>query len=521
MFAAYLLGFDSSREEHAPLIEKSKAHSPNSKFQIPNSKADFADGGDDKLSEKAGPLELRFDVPPSEAIDYFKRKKVLPAKEFYALEKEARAAAFTVSGINRQDVLEAFRLEIENALSKGTAQKAVIDNFKKILAGAGHKELGDFHLETVFRTNMITAYGVGRRQQMEETAELLPFWQRSAVGDNRTRPSHLAMDGITLPANHPFWDTHYPPDGFNCRCTVSALLDLPDGYNPAKPNPDSTIVYDEDGLPAKAEYLTQVVDLSAGKFVGVPKQNVSLQETIETAARAADTAKGRTRLRVPQNPDAPRRILKPTEKAVASVAPAEKLSIIEQGTTGEKIYDLQNQMRSFKREHAIVFDRAGAPVFYKIGSESEVEVALDGKQTKRAVGGLLLHNHPDNLEFAPNDPRRDGGTFSPHDLLVAATYKIEEMFAVSKDYRYYAFPNSGQWTERMLAETTDGMTAFEDDYEYYLAENLAELDRKLRSRVFKTARGQIRAVNLLFRQAQHKTYQTLSKLYDFAYIRAK
>jgi hypothetical protein len=34
-------------------------------------------------------------------------------------------------------------------LTDGTASGKVIDNFKKILAGAGHKELGDFHLETV------------------------------------------------------------------------------------------------------------------------------------------------------------------------------------------------------------------------------------------------------------------------------------------------------------------------------------------------------------------------------------
>ena len=38
--------------------------------------------------------------------------------------------------------------------------------------------------------------------------------------DARVRPEHAAMDGITLPIDHVFWQTRYPPNGWNCRCTV-------------------------------------------------------------------------------------------------------------------------------------------------------------------------------------------------------------------------------------------------------------------------------------------------------------
>lgn len=40
------------------------------------------------------------------------------------------------------------------------------------------------------------------------------------AGDSRVRDSHKSMDGICLPKNHDFWKTFYPPNGWNCRCTV-------------------------------------------------------------------------------------------------------------------------------------------------------------------------------------------------------------------------------------------------------------------------------------------------------------
>ena len=38
--------------------------------------------------------------------------------------------------------------------------------------------------------------------------------------DDRVRPEHAALDGITLPPSDPFWESYYPPNGWNCRCTV-------------------------------------------------------------------------------------------------------------------------------------------------------------------------------------------------------------------------------------------------------------------------------------------------------------
>ena len=41
--------------------------------------------------------------------------------------------------------------------------------------------------------------------------------------DDRTRPQHREWDGIVRSIDDDFWSTHYPPCGFQCRCTVVAL----------------------------------------------------------------------------------------------------------------------------------------------------------------------------------------------------------------------------------------------------------------------------------------------------------
>jgi hypothetical protein len=38
--------------------------------------------------------------------------------------------------------------------------------------------------------------------------------------DEAVREAHAALDGVVLPADHPFWADHYPPWDWGCRCQV-------------------------------------------------------------------------------------------------------------------------------------------------------------------------------------------------------------------------------------------------------------------------------------------------------------
>ena len=48
--------------------------------------------------------------------------------------------------------------------------------------------------------------------------------QYRTAGDDKVRPEHAALDRVTLPITDTFWEEFYPPNGWNCRCTVVQVL---------------------------------------------------------------------------------------------------------------------------------------------------------------------------------------------------------------------------------------------------------------------------------------------------------
>lgn len=59
------------------------------------------------------------------------------------------------------------------------------------------------------------------------------FLQYRTAQDSRVRPEHAALDGITLPADDPFWSKYYPPNGWGCRC--QAVQVRRSKYQPSDP----------------------------------------------------------------------------------------------------------------------------------------------------------------------------------------------------------------------------------------------------------------------------------------------
>ena len=162
-------------------------------------------------------------LPMEEAVQYWRNKVLLSPGQFARLSNEAKLHAFAVSGIAKGDELATVYQALQSAIAKGTTYADFQRDIAAVIERRGWTGVRAWRVENIFRTNIQTAYSVGRYKQMRETANRRPYWRYSAVNDSRTRPTHLALHGKVFPADHPFWDTWYPPNGYNCRCGVDSL----------------------------------------------------------------------------------------------------------------------------------------------------------------------------------------------------------------------------------------------------------------------------------------------------------
>lgn len=78
------------------------------------------------------------------------------------------------------------------------------------------------YAQTVYRTNLSTAYAQGRLAQARDpaVAEIIPAVEYVAQLDARTRPNHAAAHGFISAPDDPFWRWMGPPAGFSCRCVL-------------------------------------------------------------------------------------------------------------------------------------------------------------------------------------------------------------------------------------------------------------------------------------------------------------
>jgi phage gp29-like protein len=165
-------------------------------------------------------------MPYADALSYFKSKTPVPKTIFEKLSAAAKARSFTVAGLASEHALSIAQSELGNAIANGTSLKDFAAALATRFESAGFTALNPSHVETVFRTNLVSAYNVGRKAEMSQpdALKMRPYWVIRTVKDDRQRDTHGAVDGWVLRATDPFWkNTGGPPWGFNCRCRLSTI----------------------------------------------------------------------------------------------------------------------------------------------------------------------------------------------------------------------------------------------------------------------------------------------------------
>jgi SPP1 gp7 family putative phage head morphogenesis protein len=86
-----------------------------------------------------------------------------------------------------------------------------------------HQDYNVSWLRTEYDTAIGTAQMAAKWLTFQEDKDRY-FLRYTTANDDRVRPTHKELDGITLPVDHIFWNTHYPPLGWKCRCNVTRVV---------------------------------------------------------------------------------------------------------------------------------------------------------------------------------------------------------------------------------------------------------------------------------------------------------
>ncbi len=175
-----------------------------------------------------------FDLPFKEQSEFLRNKIDLPTDSWQDVRHGAHDKAFVVAGATKADLLADLHAAVQKAIDDGTTLETFRKDFRAIVAKHGWVDFtgsgtpGGFAWRTrvIYETNLRTSYAAGRLAQLTEPDFLLerPYWRYiHADGVLHPRPLHLAWNGKVIPAADPWWRTHYPPNGWGCKCRVHAI----------------------------------------------------------------------------------------------------------------------------------------------------------------------------------------------------------------------------------------------------------------------------------------------------------
>lgn len=190
-------------------------------------------------------------LPFAEQIAFYRGKlgNLIPTQAWDDLWQAQHDSGFMVAGATEADLLADIATAIDQAISQGTSLDAFRRQFRQTVqqrgwtgwTGEGSAVGEAWRTRIIYSTNTSTAYAAGRLAQLKSGGfDLWVYRHNDAVA--HPRPQHLAWNGLTLPSDSPFWRTHYPPNGWGCRCYVvgarHAAGALRLGGDPGKSLPD-------------------------------------------------------------------------------------------------------------------------------------------------------------------------------------------------------------------------------------------------------------------------------------------
>lgn len=145
----------------------------------------------------------------------------VPDEVRYALHNNA----FIFSGFKSYHTLRDLGLNLINDKGEIKSFEVFRDDVKKI-----HEKYNVNYLYAEYNHARGSSIMAAKWVEQSKDGDRYYLQYRTAA-DSKVRDSHRALHGITLPPSDPFWTQFYPPNGWNCRCTVAQVRK--DKYTPS------------------------------------------------------------------------------------------------------------------------------------------------------------------------------------------------------------------------------------------------------------------------------------------------
>ncbi|ECL6338393.1 hypothetical protein FTL54_02280 [Campylobacter jejuni] len=175
---------------------------------------------------------------PSEAISYIKNKNPQVSFDYDEIAYQTHNKVFTIAKLNDLNLLKDIQNSLIQALKNGdkfeTWQEGIIPKLKSkgwfgdkvevVNPKTGEIEnikVGASRLKKIFETNMRIAKAQSSWENILKSNKEYVRWV-SLLHGNR-RKEHLALHGMILAKDDPFWVNNRPPCGYGCKCTLQAV----------------------------------------------------------------------------------------------------------------------------------------------------------------------------------------------------------------------------------------------------------------------------------------------------------
>ena len=180
--------------------------------------------------------------PSPEVLAYFRNKHLVPSFDWRDVWQEEHAHAFTVAKAVQMDVLKTIHSAVDKAIADGLPFEAFQADLTPRLIALGwwgkqvetdpvtglpaDAQLGSPHrLRIIFDANIRSANAAGSWERIQRAKSMLPYLMYMETTSKEPRDEHLAWAAqpVVLHVDDPWWRTHFPPNGWQCKCWVLQL----------------------------------------------------------------------------------------------------------------------------------------------------------------------------------------------------------------------------------------------------------------------------------------------------------